>query len=253
MSGDQAAPQQQHAAPSTAAGLQPEGGAATVVIVEDDQSVREMLHAVLSHEGYRVESVDRGSAVVNDREVLTTDLVILDVGLPDIDGLDVCRRLRDRGRTLPILMLTARHDVHDRVAGLDAGADDYLVKPFALEELLARVRANLRRDTTPRAARPSVVTVADLSLDTATHTASRAGQPLDLTKIEFDLLHLLLVNAPSVLTREVLHDRIWGANEMHLSNTLEVFVSQLRKKTEVGGLPRLIHTVRGVGYVIRDT
>lgn len=223
----------------------------SVVVVEDDQSVREMLHAVLVHEGYDVASRSAGEEAVNDSKALAADLVILDVGLPDIDGLEVCRRLRRWGRTLPILMLTARHEVDDRVAGLDAGADDYLVKPFALDELLARVRANLRREL-PQTHQSPLITVHDLELDITTHQVRRAGRELQLTKIEFELLRLLMVNAPAVMTREILHERIWGSEEMHMSNTLEVFISQLRKKTELDDLPRIIQTVRGVGYVIKD-
>ena len=222
----------------------------SVIVVEDDRSVRDMLHAVLMHEGYDVVSKADGEEVIGDLASLSADLIILDVGLPGIHGLEVCRRLRARGRTLPILRLTARHEVDDRVAGLDAGADDYLVKPFALDELLARVRANLRRETVSSSETP-VVVVGNLELDLTAYKVRRAGRELELTKIEFELLHLLLSNAPAVMTREVLHDRIWGSDEEHMSNTLEVFISQLRKKTENGGHDRMIHTVRGVGYVVR--
>ena len=221
------------------------------MVVEDDQSVREMLGAVLTSEGHRVEAHEVGEVAVASDESLDADLVILDVGLPGMDGLDVCRRLRRHGRTAPILMLTARHDVRDRVDGLDAGADDYLVKPFALEELLARVRALLRRGAGVPETKPEVATVDDLVVDPITRGAVRAGERLELTRREFDLLHLLVSRSPAVLSREVIHEHIWGYGEDLMSNSLEVFVSQLRRKTERSGRPRLVHTVRGVGYAVR--
>ena len=225
----------------------------TVTIIEDDQSVREMLAAVLSHEGYGVTSHDTGGAALADPVTRTADVVVLDIGLPDIDGLLVCERLRADGHTGPILMLTARHSVGDRVAGLDSGADDYLIKPFALDELLARVRAMARRTalvtSTPDAQRLSL---GDLDIDLGTRTVARRGTEIDLTKYEFELLRLLVANAPMVLSRDVLYERVWGYDQENASNSLEVFVSQLRKKLEADGGERLIHTVRGVGYSARN-
>lgn len=178
--------------------------------------------------------------------------MILDVGLPAMSGFEVCRRLRRTAPTVPVLMLTARHSTADRVEGLDTGADDYLVKPFALDELLARVRALMGRSRGDM--RPSTnrrLPLDDLIVDLDLHRAIRAGTTLDLTKIEFDLLWLLVANSPIVLRRDVIHDHIWGYGQDHMSNSLEVFVSQLRRKTELSGARRLIHTVRGVGYVAR--
>ncbi|MEO0494723.1 MAG: response regulator transcription factor [Actinomycetota bacterium] len=223
----------------------------TVAIVEDDQSVREMLAAVLSHEGYDVTSHDNGRAALDDPAVGGADVVVLDIGLPDTDGLEVCARLRGAGHVGPILMLTARHTVGDRVAGLDAGADDYLVKPFALDELLARVRAMARRTTTIPAVDADRLTLDDLVIDLGMRTVVRGGGAVDLTKIEFELLRLLVANTPMVLSRDVLYERIWGYDQDNASNSLEVFVSQLRKKLEADGRARLIHTVRGVGYTAR--
>ncbi len=224
----------------------------TVTIVEDDQSVREMLAAVLSHEGYAVTSHDTGGAALADPATRTADVIVLDIGLPDTDGLVVCERLRADGHTGPILMLTARHTVGDRVAGLDSGADDYLVKPFALDELLARVRAMARRTAivTPTVDAQQL-SLGDLDVDLGTRTVRRSGVPIELTKYEFELLRLLVANAPLVLSRDVLYERVWGYDQENASNSLEVFVSQLRKKLEADGGERLIHTVRGVGYTAR--
>lgn len=224
----------------------------TVTIVEDDLSVREMLAAVLTHEGYAVTSHDSGEAALADPGTAAADVIVLDIGLPDTDGLVVCERLRSNGYAGPILMLTARHTIGDRVAGLDAGADDYLVKPFALDELLARVRAMARR-TTVTAVSPDGhrLELGDLVVDLGTRTVTRGDAAVDLTKFEFELLHLLVANAPMVLSRDVLYDRVWGYDQENASNSLEVFISQLRKKLEAGGGDRLIHTVRGVGYTAR--
>lgn len=232
---------------------------AQVLVVEDDQSVREMLSAVLRREGYDVLGyADAESALEDDRRV-TAAAAVLDVGLPGLDGIALCRRLRASGRVDPILMLTARHEVADRVEGLDAGADDYLVKPFALDELLARVRAMVRRahqasGDAPRAMSDAdLIIVADVELNVGTREVRRAGRSVDLTKIEFDLLSLLMCNSPLVLSREVIYERIWGYDQEHGSNTLEVFVSQLRRK--LGGKapsPGIIATVRGVGYAARE-
>ena len=178
------------------------------------------------------------------------EAIVLDVMMPGIDGLDVCRRLRATGNDTPVLMLTARHGVADRVAGLDAGADDYLVKPFALEELLARLRALLRR--TMPSGESTAMLVADLELDPATRQVRRGGVDLDLTKTEFDLLELLMRNAGLVLTREVIYERIWGFDFGTSSNSLDVYIGYLRRKTEADGQPRLIQTARGVGYALRE-
>ncbi len=232
--------------------MSPDDGAAEILVVEDDESVREMLVAVLSDEGHRVEVHPNGEAAIVDPTAIGTDLLILDVGLPGVNGLDVCHHVRRRGRAGPILVLTARGEVGDRVDGLDAGADDYLVKPFALDELLARVRALLRRGAFERApAASTVVEIDDLVIDPSTREAHRGGALLDLTRLEFDLLHLLVREAPAVVTREAIHLEVWGHEQDHMSNSLEVFVSQLRRKTEVGGRRRLLHTVRGVGYAAR--
>ncbi|GAC1587657.1 MAG: two-component system response regulator MprA [Acidimicrobiales bacterium] len=180
------------------------------------------------------------------------DAILLDVSMPGIDGLEVCRRLRAAGDHTPILMLTARHATADRVAGLDAGADDYLVKPFALEELLARLRALLRR-AGPGTSESDVLRLADLTLDPASRIVRRGLRLLELTRTEFNLLELLLRNHGQVLTREVIFDRVWGYDFGANSNSLEVYVGYLRRKTEAEGEARLIHTVRGVGYVLRET
>lgn len=224
-------------------------GGATVLVVEDDLGVRESLEAALGFDGYRVESADDGDAALSRVPVIEPDLVVLDVMMPRIDGLTVCRMLRQRGFRTPILMLTARHEVSDRVAGLDAGADDYLVKPFALDELLARVRALLRRtaDTDVEVRR-----AADLVLDPRSRVVTRGDRTIELTKTEFDLLDLLLLNAGIVLERSTIYDRIWGYDFGTSSKSLDVYIGYLRRKTEEGGEPRLIHTVRGVGYVLRE-
>ncbi len=223
-----------------------------VAVVEDDRSVRDMLAAVLRHEGYDVEVFGAAEDALDFLEAREPDLLILDVGLPGMTGTELCATVRDRAYTTPILMLTARHEVADRVAGLDAGADDYLVKPFALDELLARVRATLRRMPVRSRTAASNIRIADCEIDLTTRVAVRGERPLDLTKREFDLLHLLMRHSPAVLTREVIHDRIWGYDSEHMSNSLEVVVSQLRRKMEHGGEIRLLHTVRGVGYVVRS-
>ena len=223
----------------------------SVVVIEDDQSLREMLSSILTSNGYEVVPYADGESAVREQQTISAGLAIIDVGLPGMDGLDVCRRLRADGRSAPVLMLTARHEIHDRVLGLDAGADDYLVKPFALDELLARVRALLRRQHGATPDDSVRHTLDDLRVDPSTRLATRGEQPLDLTRLEFDLLHLLVANSPSVLSREALHESIWGYDQEHMSNSLEVFVSQLRRKTEWGGRSRLIHTVRGVGYTAR--
>ena len=223
---------------------------AKVLIVEDDRGVRESLARALQFEGYEVESAADGGEGLQLARNGSADAVILDVMMPVLDGLEVARRLRSSSVGTPILMLTARHEVSDRVAGLDAGADDYLVKPFALDELLARLRALLRR-TGPTESTDLLV-VGDLELDPAGRRATRGGQEIHLTRTEFDLLELLVFNAGTVLTREVILERIWGFDFETSSNSLDVYISYLRRKTEAGDRPRLIHTVRGVGFVARE-
>ena len=230
---------------STSAG----DGRARVLVAEDDRSVRESLVMALGLEGYDVDAVGDGEQALDAVLAEEPDVLVLDVMMPFVDGLTVCRRLRARGVKVPILMLTARHEVADRVSGLDAGADDYLVKPFALDELSARLRALLRR--TSVTGHDDTLQVDDLVLDPLGRTASRGGQPLELTKTEFDLLELLMVNAGVVLARDVIYDRIWGYDFETSSRSLDVYIGYLRTKTEAGGASRLVHTVRGVGYVLR--
>ena len=221
-----------------------------LLVVEDDAHVRVAVARALRFEGYDVHtSVDGNEALVHAAE-LAPDAILLDVLMPGTDGLTVCRRLRERGDHTPILMLTARHEVTDRVAGLDAGADDYLVKPFALDELLARLRALLRR--TSVSGENGVLRVGDLSLDPQRREAWRGSRELGLTKTEFDLLELLLANAAIVVTRDTIYERIWGYDFETSSKSLDVYIGYLRRKTEAGGEPRLIRTVRGVGYTLRQ-
>ena len=224
----------------------------SVLVVDDEPALRQALQRALTFEGYDVRLAADGRAALDSLIVDPADAVLLDVAMPGIDGLEVCRRLRAAGDRTPILMLTARHATADRVAGLDAGADDYLVKPFALEELLARLRALLRR-TSPVGADGDVLRVADLSLDPSTRIVKRSDRLIELTRTEFNLLELLLRNHGQVLTRELIFDRVWGYDFGANSNSLEVYIGYLRRKTEAEGEPRLIHTVRGVGYVLRES
>jgi two-component system response regulator MprA len=220
-----------------------------VLVVDDDPAVSGALNRALRLEGYEVSLAIDGPQALEEIAVRPPDAVILDIGLPIIDGLDVCRRLRAADNDTPVLMLTARDAINDRVQGLDAGADDYLVKPFALAELLARLRALLRR-------RPEdsdeVLRFADLSLDPVTREARRGDRLFTLTRIEFDLLELLLRHPRQVLTRELILDRVWGYTFDSGTNSLAVYVGYLRRKTEAGDESRLIHTARGVGYVLRE-
>jgi two-component system, OmpR family, response regulator MprA len=220
-----------------------------VLVVDDEPAVRQALDRALRFEGYETETADDGIAALAAHAQRPADAIVLDVAMPRMDGLEVCRRLRSAGDATPILLLTARAAVDERVAGLDAGADDYLVKPFALEELLARIRALLRRSA------PlddnEVLRFADLSLDPGTRDVRRGGRRIELTRTEFLLLELLLRNARQVLPREVIFDRVWGYDFGANSNSLEVYIGYLRRKTELEGESRLIHTVRGVGYVLR--
>ena len=223
---------------------------ARVVLAEDDRGVRESLERALRYEGFDVVTAADGRQALTEAGGEDVDLLLLDVMMPELDGLEVARRLRARGSTLPILMLTARTEVSDRVAGLDAGADDYVVKPFALDELLARMRALLRRaGVTGHTGR---LEVAGLVLDPGARVVTRAGRVVELTKTEFDLLELLMFNAGIVLTREVIYERVWGYDFETSSNSIDVYIGYLRRKTEAGGEPRLIQTVRGVGYVLRE-
>jgi two-component system response regulator MprA len=222
-----------------------------LLVVEDEPELRAALARALRSEGYRVVTASDGRVALEVMPAVRPDALVLDVLMPHVNGLELCRRLRADGDHVPVLMLTARDAVGDRVAGLDAGADDYLVKPFALEELFARIRALLRRSRIDEDDDPEVLDFAGLRLDRAARTVSRAGEPLDLTRTEFALLDLLMRNAGTVLAREVILDRIWGYDVSPGSNSLEVFIGYLRRKTELGGHPRLVHTVRGVGYVLR--
>lgn len=220
-----------------------------VLVVDDDPGVRTALDRALRLAGYEVTTVADGRAALDSLALTPPDAVVLDLGLPGIDGLEVCRRMRTASDDTPVLMLTARDAVHDRVLGLDAGADDYVVKPFALAELEARLRALLRR-------RPAEggesLRFADLVLDLGTREARRADRLFTLTRIEFDLLELFLRHPRQVLTREIILDRVWGYSFDSGTNSLAVYVGYLRRKTEAGDEPRLLHTVRGVGYVLRD-
>jgi two-component system, OmpR family, response regulator MprA len=221
-----------------------------ILVVDDERAVRESLRRALELQGYEVELASDGAEAL---ERLNgngqPDAVVLDILMPGIDGLEVCRQLRLRGNSVPVLMLTARDAVGDRVAGLDAGADDYLVKPFALEELLARVRALLRRSSP---AADGVLRFADIELDVGTREVLRAGDKIDLTRTEFNLLELFMVNPRQVLTRSIIFERVWGYDFGFASNSLDVYIGYLRRKTEAGGKARLIQTVRGVGYALRE-
>lgn len=228
--------------------------AVRILVVDDDRAVRESLRRSLSFNGYSVELAQDGvealEAISNDRP----DALVLDVMMPRLDGLEVCRHLRSTGDDLPILVLTARDSVSERVAGLDAGADDYLPKPFALEELLARMRALLRRRAAPEeTAENRALTFSDLSLDPVTREVTRGERSISLTRTEFSLLEMLIANPRRVLTRSRILEEVWGFDFPTSGNALEVYVGYLRRKTEAEGEPRLIHTVRGVGYVLRET
>jgi len=220
-----------------------------LLVVDDDPSVREALALVLDLNGFEVATAADGREAIRTLAAGSPDAVILDVLMPDIDGLEVCRRLRATGDRTPVLMLTARAEVSERVAGLEAGADDYLAKPFAREELIARLRALLRR--TGWEGDDETLRFADLELDPRGHEARRGGRTLELTRTEFLLLELLMAHPRQVLTRATIFDRVWGYDFGPASNSLEVYVGYLRRKTEAGGEPRLVHTVRGVGYVLR--
>ena len=221
-----------------------------ILVVDDERAVRESLRRALELEGYEIELAADGREALERLEAESQpDVLVLDVLMPGVDGLEVCRRLRRAGSRLPVLMLTARDAVENRVAGLDAGADDYVTKPFALEELLARIRALLRRTTDGA---DEVLRFADLELDPRTREVRRSGDLIELTRTEFSLLELFLRNPRQVLTRSIIFERVWGYDFGYGSNSLDVYIGYLRRKTEAGGRPRLIHTVRGVGYALRE-
>ncbi|MCP3975903.1 MAG: response regulator transcription factor [bacterium] len=220
-----------------------------VLVAEDDRAVRDAIERALTFEGYTVVTARDGAEalqrVLNDRP----DLLLLDVMMPLVDGFEACRRLRASGNSIPVLMLTARTEVSDRVEGLDAGADDYLAKPFALEELLARMRALLRRSSSLSG---EMFRVDDLTLDPDARIVARNGDEIPLTKTEFDLLELLVENSGVVMSREKIYEHIWGYDFETTSNSLDVYIGYLRRKTEADGRSRIVHTVRGVGYVARQ-
>ena len=222
-----------------------------ILVVDDERAVRESLQRALELEGYEIELAADGREALARLEngEPQPDAVILDVLMPVIDGLEVCRRLRRSGNRVPVLMLTARDEIENRVAGLDAGADDYVPKPFALEELVARIRALLRRTT---GTSDDILRFADLELDPGTREVRRNGDPIELTRTEFALLELFMTNPRQVLTRSIIFERVWGYDFGFASNSLDVYIGYLRRKTEAGDKPRLIQTVRGVGYALRE-
>ena len=224
-----------------------------ILVVDDERAVRESLRRALELEGYEIELAADGLEALHRLETdgeAQPDAVILDVLMPAVDGLEVCRRIRRSGNRVPVLMLTARDEVENRVAGLDAGADDYVTKPFALEELVARVRALLRRTSVSD---DELLRFADLELDPGTREVHRGGDLIELTRTEFALLELFMTNPRQVLTRSIIFERVWGYDFGFASNSLDVYIGYLRRKTEAGGKPRLIQTVRGVGYALRET
>ncbi|TMK93324.1 MAG: response regulator transcription factor [Actinobacteria bacterium] len=221
-----------------------------ILVVDDERAVRESLRRALELEGYEIDlAADGGEALARLESDAQPDAMILDVLMPGVDGLEVCRELRRTGSRLPVLMLTARDAVENRVAGLDAGADDYVTKPFALEELLARVRALLRRTANGAG---ETLRFADLELNPGTREVHRGDEAIELTRTEFSLLELFLRNPRQVLTRSIIFERVWGYDFGFASNSLDVYIGYLRRKTEGGGKPRLIQTVRGVGYALRE-
>lgn len=221
-----------------------------ILIIEDDQAIVRVLKRSFSYEGYQVEAELDGEKGFHKYQQFKPDVIVLDWMLPGMDGLEVCDRIRANDDNVPILMLTAKDTTHDRVQGLDSGVDDYLVKPFEIEELNARVRALLRR-TKPE--RSVILSYDNLELDTNTRLASRAGRTISLTAKEYDLLELFLRHPRQVLTRDVIFDRVWGYDFGGESNVLDVYIRYLRQKIEIEGETRLLHTVRGVGYVMRET
>jgi two-component system response regulator MprA len=228
-------------------------GSGSVLLVDDDRALREAVGRALRIEGYSVLLAADGREALDLLAANQIDLLILDLGMPVMGGIEVCRRVRVSGDRVSVLMLTARDSVSDRVTGLDAGADDYLVKPFALDELLARVRAGMRRRE-PSVPEPAEAELAfeDLRMDLERHRVHRGERLLQLTRTEYLLLEVLMRNPGRVLSRQLLFERIWGADLADSSKALDVYISYLRRKTEAGGEPRLVHTVRGVGYVLRE-
>jgi two-component system response regulator MprA len=220
-----------------------------ILVVDDEPAVREAVDRALRLEGYDTELAADGAEALDALAIRAPDALVLDVLMPHVDGLEVCRRLRAAGDRTPVLVLTARDSVPDRVRGLDAGADDYLVKPFALEELLARLRALLRRTAT---AAHELLRFGDVELEPAAHTVRRGRRPIELTRTEFLLLELFMRHPRQVLTRSQVFERVWGYDFGPASNSLEVYVGYLRRKLEADGEPRVLQTVRGVGYVLRD-
>jgi two-component system response regulator MprA len=225
-------------------------GTPLILIAEDDPEVRQALERILSFEGYEHVSASDGAAALEAIKEHEPSMIILDVMMPFVDGLEVCRTIRSRGDRTPVLMLTAREEIPDRVAGLDAGADDYVAKPFSLDELLARIRALLRR-AEPEGS-DDVVEALDIRIDLGRRQATRGTRALDLTKMEFELLDLLVRNAGIVLERSTMYERVWGYDFGDDSKSLDVHISYLRRKLEEADEPRIIQTVRGVGYVLRD-
>jgi len=224
-----------------------------ILVVDDEPAVRDSLERALRLDGYEVELAADGREGLERCRAAAPDAIVLDLLMPRMDGLEACRELRAAGDRTPVLMLTARDGISDRVAGLDAGADDYLVKPFALEELQARLRALLRRSGADgETDEGSVLRFGDLEMDTGAYEVRRGGREIELTRTEFSLLRLLLEHPRQVLTRSVILERVWGYDFGRSSNSIEVYVGYLRRKLEAGGEPRLVHTVRGVGYVLRD-
>jgi two-component system response regulator MprA len=226
---------------------------ARLLVVDDEPALREALQSSLEFEGYQVVTANDGQAALEELARTPYDAVLLDVMMPRLDGLTACRRLRAAGDHVPVLMLTARDAVGDRVSGLDAGADDYLVKPFELDELLARVRALLRRGALSAGEAEPTLSFGDLKMDPATREVIRGERRLDLTRTEYLLMELFLAHPRQVLTRDQILAEVWGFDFEPSSNSLDVYVMYLRRKTEAGGQSRLIHTVRGVGYVLRGT
>ncbi|MEI6571882.1 MAG: response regulator transcription factor [Actinomycetes bacterium] len=223
-----------------------------ILIADDDRAIRDALERAIGLEGYEVELVNDGVAALEAVARSAPDLLILDVMMPSLDGLGVCRALRNQGNRTPILILTARTEVSDRVSGLDAGADDYLPKPFALDELLARMRALLRRTTTESGSEVENLTAADILIEESSRRAWRGERELELTKTEFDLLALLVRNAGIVLSHTTIYEDIWGYDFGPDSKSLAVYVGYLRRKTEAEGEARLVQTVRGIGYTLRE-
>lgn len=226
-----------------------------MLVVDDEPALREALQSSLEFEGYKIVTANDGQAALDELARESYDAVLLDVMMPRLDGLTACRRLRASGNHIPVLMLTARDAVGDRVSGLDAGADDYLVKPFELDELLARVRALLRRGALNAGAAEGedTLTYGDLRMDLASREVTRGDRRLDLTRTEYLLMELFMAHPRQVLTRDQILSEVWGFDFEPTSNSLDVYVMYLRRKTEAGGEARVIHTVRGVGYVLRAT